>query len=241
MLIIKDIHKGYSTGTRRLSVLKGIELIINPGDVFTVVGPSGAGKSTLLHVLGGLDKPDQGQVIFEGKDIYRLKDAEVARIRNQKFGFIFQFYHLLPEFTALENVMLPALVKNTLSMDEVKKQSRALLERVGLKGRFSHKPNQLSGGEHQRVAIARALINQPKVVFCDEPTGNLDSETGQDIIDLLLELNRENRQTLVMVTHDAAIAQRSQRITYMKDGRLEWGDPNGPASHKHRLSVSTKK
>jgi len=240
MLIIKNIHKGYSTGIRRLSVLKGIDLIINPGDFFTVVGPSGAGKSTLLHVLGGLDRPDQGQVLFEDKDIYRLKDAEVARIRNRKFGFIFQFYHLLPEFTALENVMLPALVKSELGIAAVRSRGRSLLERVGLKGRFAHKPNQLSGGEHQRVAIARALINEPQIIFCDEPTGNLDSETGQDIIDLLIELNRENRQALVIVTHDAAIAQRSHRITYMRDGRLESCEPAGQ-SHKQHLSATTKK
>ncbi len=240
MLIIRDLHKGYTTGVGRLSVLKGIDLILNSGDVFTVVGPSGAGKSTLLHVIGGLDKPDQGQVIFQDKDVYRLKDPEVARIRNRNFGFIFQFYHLLPEFTALENVMLPALVRGKLGMDEVRAKSRALLQRVGLKDRFTHKPHQLSGGEHQRVAIARALINEPDIIFCDEPTGNLDSETGQDIIELLLSLNRENRQTLVIVTHDVSIAQRSHRITYMRDGRLEAFQPDGK-NKKQLLTGTTKK
>jgi len=220
MLIINNIHKSFGQGKNRLHVLKGIDLIIKPGDVFTVIGPSGAGKSTLLHVLGGLDQPDQGEVILDHENIYRLRDRQLSRVRNRKFGFIFQFYHLLPEFTAVENVMLPALVKDEEEIKTVRQASIALLEQVGLKDRLAHKPNELSGGEQQRVAIARALINKPRILLCDEPTGNLDSENGQAIIDLLMSLNASNHQTLVIVTHDEAIAQRSRRITYMRDGRL---------------------
>jgi lipoprotein-releasing system ATP-binding protein len=221
MLEALDLHKVYQQNANQLHVLKGINIKIQKGDVLAIVGPSGAGKSTLLHMLGGLDSPTKGQVLFENEDIYRLKETQRAKFRNLKTGFIFQFYHLLPEFTALENVILPALVKEDLkNIDALKVRGEELLNLVGLKARMHHKPNQLSGGEQQRVAIARAVVNQPDVLLCDEPTGNLDSESGQAIIDLLMDLNVKHRQTLVIVTHDESIAKRSHRIIRMKDGAL---------------------
>ncbi len=221
MLEAQNVHKIYKQAPNQLHVLKGIHLKIEEADVLTVVGPSGAGKSTLLHILGGLDKPTEGQIVFDNRDIYRMNDKQRAKIRNQDIGFIFQFYHLLPEFTALENVILPALVhEKGGDMKSVTAKGSRLLERVGLKERASHKPNQLSGGEQQRVAIARALVNDPRIIFCDEPTGNLDSQSGQGIIDLLMELNAKNNQTIVFVTHDENIARRSHKIVHMKDGIL---------------------
>jgi lipoprotein-releasing system ATP-binding protein len=221
MLEARNLHKVYQQNANQLHVLKGIDLTIRKGDVLAIVGPSGAGKSTLLHILGGLDQPTQGEVLFENQAIYKLKDAQRAKVRNSKLGFIFQFYHLLAEFTALENVILPALVKADLkSMDSMKSKGQELLTQVGLKDRFDHKPNQLSGGEQQRVAVARAMVNDPQIIFCDEPTGNLDSASGQAIIDLLMNLNAKNQQTLVIVTHDENIAKRSHKVIRMKDGML---------------------
>jgi lipoprotein-releasing system ATP-binding protein len=216
-----NIRKTYSQAARPLDVLKGVDLTVAKGDVLAIIGPSGAGKSTLLHILGGLDRPTQGQVLFEGQDVYGLDDRQRAKLRNEKIGFVFQFYHLLPEFTALENVLMPALVKGAAQRDSGTQQRASdLLNRVGLKERVSHRPSQLSGGEQQRVAIARSLMNSPEVIFCDEPTGNLDSQTGQDIVRLLLELNRDNQQTLVIVTHDPHIAGSSHKTIHMRDGLL---------------------
>jgi len=215
-----NINKSYYSSNNSLCVLKEVDLTIKQGEIISIVGPSGAGKSTLLHILGGLDQPDQGMVSFDGEDIYNLDDAARAKIRNNKVGFVFQFYHLLPEFTALENVLLPAMIQ----MKHAKKKQLTeagmdLLAKVGLEDRVGHKSNQLSGGEQQRVAIARALINKPDIVFCDEPTGNLDSESGQGIIHLLMDL-KESSQTVVIVTHDEDIAARSHRIIHIKDGQL---------------------
>jgi lipoprotein-releasing system ATP-binding protein len=216
-----DIHKTYFSAGNALPVLKGIDLNIAEGEIISIVGPSGAGKSTLLHVLGGLDKPDKGMVILDGENIYELKDASRAQVRNAKIGFVFQFYHLLPEFTALENVLLPAMI---LRRREKKKQleieGEKILEQVGLKQRTRHKPCQLSGGEQQRVAIARALVNKPRIIFCDEPTGHLDAESGAGVIQLLLRLNEEGKQTLVIVTHDENVATRSHRVIHIRDGEL---------------------
>ena len=221
MLEAINVHKTYIHGTNTLHILKGIHLSVRQGDVLSIVGPSGAGKSTLLHILGALDRPTDGQVVLEGEDVYRLNDRERSALRNQKIGFVFQFYHLLPELTALENIFLPALVKGDLrNSSTLETKSLDLLDRVGLSKRAAHRPNQLSGGEQQRVAIARALINDPKIIFCDEPTGNLDSETGREIIELLMNLNSKNKQTLVMVTHDEEIAKVSHKTIYMRDGRL---------------------
>ncbi len=221
ILEASNINKSYFCTNNALHVLKGIDLKIGEGEIVSVVGPSGAGKSTLLHVLGGLDRPDQGTVHLEGGNIYDLKDAARAKIRNSKVGFVFQFYHLLPEFTALENVLLPAMIQMRKgAKKQFEGQGLDILDKVGLKERVHHKPYQLSGGEQQRVAIARALINKPRIVFCDEPTGNLDSESGEGIIHLLMDLNKKNNQTLVIVTHDEHIAERSNRTIHIRDGEL---------------------
>ncbi|MDP8213020.1 MAG: ABC transporter ATP-binding protein [Candidatus Zapsychrus exili] len=216
-----DVHKSFSQAENTIDVLKGIDLKVEDGQMLCIVGPSGAGKSTLLHMLGGLDKPIKGSVFLNGENIYSLNDAGRAKVRNENIGFVFQFYHLLPEFTSLENVILPALIKQKKkSMREIEEEGAALLERVGLKKRISHRPSQLSGGEQQRVAIARALINNPDVVLCDEPTGNLDSKSTAEIKDLLVELNERNNQTFVIVTHDENIASFIEKRLYMRDGKL---------------------
>ena len=200
--------------------LEGVSLTIETGEIVAILGPSGAGKSTLLHFLGGLDHPAEGEVIFKEEiSLYRISESERARIRNQEFGFVFQLYHLMPEFSALENVLLPALVARR-SNKESRVNASVLLERMGLGDRVDHRPSQLSGGEQQRVAIARALVNHPRVLLCDEPTGNLDSQTGHEIRGLLWELSRKEHQTLIIVTHDPEIAQRADRIVHMKDGRI---------------------
>ena len=205
-----------------MHVLRGIELKVSEGEFLTIIGPSGAGKSTLLHILGGLDKPSEGKVVFENQEIYSLGDKERANIRNSKIGFVFQFYHLLPEFTALENIILPSLIKADMAgRNRLEEKGLSLLAQVGLRQRVSHKPYQLSGGEQQRIAIARSLINEPKIIFCDEPTGNLDSKNGSEIVELLLKLNREKNQALVIVTHDEYIAKKSKRIIHIKDGQLQ--------------------
>lgn len=221
MIEALNIHKIYNHSTSSLHVLKGIDLRIDDGDVLAVVGPSGAGKSTLLHILGGLDRPSEGKVTFDGQNLYTINDNDRAGIRNKKIGFVFQFYHLLPEFTALENVILPALIREDRGKSSsLEMKGLALLDKVGLSQRAKHKPNQLSGGEQQRVAIARALVNDPKIIFCDEPTGNLDSESGQQVVSLLIDLNGRYNQTLVIVTHDESIARLSKKTIYMRDGKL---------------------
>lgn len=222
ILSAKNIHKKYQQGSSDLHILKGVDVDVCEGDVVAIVGPSGAGKSTLLHILGGLDKPTDGQVTLNDKNVYALNDNERSRMRNTEIGFVFQFYHLLPEFTALENVILPAIVLSGVNKSgKLEERGMELLGKVGLKDRATHRPHELSGGEQQRVAIARALINKPKIVFCDEPTGNLDSNNGDAIISLLLGLNASERQTLVIVTHDEKIAKRSHKIIRIKDGTLE--------------------
>lgn len=221
MLEAVDIERVYRQAKNDLHVLKGVNLNLKKGDFIAIVGPSGAGKSTFLHILGGLDVPNGGSVFFKGKDIYRLNDRARSSFRNQEIGFVFQFYHLLAEFNVLENVLMPAYVsrvqKRGKKLDALGKEA---LEKVGLSARLTHKPYQLSGGEQQRVAIARALINEPTVLLCDEPTGNLDSQSGQGIINSLVKLNEEKQQTIVVVTHDESIARRAHRIVHMKDGVL---------------------
>ncbi|MBF0485288.1 MAG: ABC transporter ATP-binding protein [Candidatus Omnitrophica bacterium] len=222
ILRAKNIHRSYTDTIDRVDVLKGIDCEIREGETIAIVGPSGAGKSTFLHILGGLDEPDQGKVFLKDRDMYALCDGDRAAIRNREFGFVFQFYHLLPEFHALHNVILPAFIqKNSCRIKELEGLGRAALEQVGLKDRLHHKPNQLSGGEQQRVAIARALVNKPEIVFCDEPTGNLDSHAGDAIIDLLLALNDKTKQTIIIVTHDEHVAARCRRKIHIKDGILE--------------------
>ena len=222
MLEAKNIHKVYHNGNKVLKVLKGIDLTIDKGKFVAIVGPSGAGKSTLLHILGGLDMPTRGEVIFEQRDIYHLSDVELSKVRNERIGFVFQFYHLLSEFTVLENVLMPALISYGLGVRSYESRKRALelLENVGLSQRLTHFPNQLSGGEQQRVAIARALINKPSLFLCDEPTGNLDSKTSDEIIALVKKINLENQMAVVLVTHNAELAKTAEIVHYLRDGVL---------------------
>lgn len=217
ILSAKDIHKVYRTGKKDVHALDGVSIEIHRGDAAAIVGPSGAGKSTLLHILGGLDKPTKGHVMFDGIDLYRLSDKERADIRNKKIGFVFQFYYLLPEFTALENVMLPALIRS--SRTQSKEKAHEILKLVGLKDRSGHRPGELSGGESQRVAIARALVNEPEVLLCDEPTGNLDSKTSESIYELLFKINSDRKTSLVIVTHDEKLASKVAKTIRIKDGK----------------------
>lgn len=221
MSILKadKIHKAYNKGNKALKVLRGIDLDIEKGKISAIVGPSGAGKSTLLHILGGLDNPTQGEVFFENKSLYKLSDSERAKIRNKRVGFVFQFYHLLSEFTAIENVYLPAVIGGDKAKN-LKKRSQELLKQLGLANREEHYPSQLSGGEMQRVAIARALINNPEVLFCDEPTGNLDSAAGLQIKQLIWGLNQSKEQTVVIVTHDETLFKDADRVLHIKDGLI---------------------
>jgi ABC-type lipoprotein export system ATPase subunit len=223
MLEAKNIHKVYNNGKKALAVLKGVDLSIEKGAFIAIVGPSGAGKSTLLHILGGLDSPTQGRVIFEEEDLYNLNDVAISRIRNKKIGFVFQFYHLLPEFTVLENVCMPALINYELRVTsyELRENALSLLKKVGLEQRIAHFPSQLSGGEKQRAAIVRSLINQPSLLLCDEPTGNLDSRAGEEITSLLKKINLENRMTVILVTHNIELAKAADKVYHLKDGILE--------------------
>ncbi|MFN4146988.1 MAG: ABC transporter ATP-binding protein [Runella sp.] len=203
-----------------LSVLKGIDLHINRGELVSIVGASGAGKSTLLHILGTLDRPDSGQVWIDEVDVFALKDKELAAFRNQKIGFVFQFHHLMPEFTAIENVCMPSWIGGQKNQKQILEKGGELLELLGLKERLHHLPSQLSGGEQQRVAVARALINDPLVVFADEPSGNLDSRNAEDLHQLFFKLRKELNQTFVIVTHNEHLAALSDRTLEMTDGRL---------------------
>ena len=219
-LVAKNAGKTYMLGKRALEVLRGINLEINRGDFLALRGASGAGKSTLLHLLGGLDFPDPGEIHSQGRALHSLSRDDLARWRNREVGFIFQAYYLLPELDALENVCLPARMARTSASDAAKR-GRELLTRVGLKERMEHKPYELSGGEQQRVAIARALINEPALILADEPTGNLDSHTGQEIIELLCSLREEKQMTLVMATHDSNVAARAAKTIHLVDGQIQ--------------------
>ncbi len=221
-----NIFKEYKSGERTLPVLHGINLSIEKGEIVVIVGASGAGKSTLLHILGILDSPTSGSVFYKGTDLTRLGMKKQAEMRNRVFGFVFQFYHLLPDFTALENVLLPSLIgSNFINWRAVHRKSTvkatALLERVGLGDRITHKPSQLSGGERQRVAIVRALMNDPELLLCDEPTGNLDTKTGSEIKSLIWDLNKTMNQTIVIVTHDAEISKHAARVVRIIDGYIQ--------------------
>jgi lipoprotein-releasing system ATP-binding protein len=218
MLKARNLHKIYNHGTQNLHVLKGINLEIEKGKFVSVLGPSGAGKTTLIHLLGGLDYPTRGEVFFDGQEIYTLSDNQLADLRNTRIGFVFQFYHLLSEFNVLENALLPGLIKRKSNLS---KDAQALLELVGLKDRIRHFPNQLSGGEQQRLAIARALINQPDLLFCDEPTGNLDSATGEQIMGLVRKLNQTRKMTVILVTHNLELAQLADDVYHLRDGVLD--------------------
>ncbi|MBN9229380.1 MAG: lipoprotein-releasing ABC transporter ATP-binding protein LolD [Legionella sp.] len=220
ILTSNNLSKTYSDGATEVQVLRGVNLSITSGERIAIIGPSGSGKSTLLHLLGGLDKPTDGSVLFSEVDWQKVNEKKRCQIRNQGLGFIYQFHHLLPEFSALENVAIPLVLAN-ISIKEATAQAQDILNKVGLAARIHHKPAQLSGGERQRVAIARALVHQPQCVLADEPTGNLDQVTAAKVFDLMLQLNQELGTSLVIVTHDQQLAQRMDRVMVLEQGRLE--------------------
>lgn len=215
MIKIRNINKSYGA----LQVLDNVNVDISRGEVVTIVGPSGAGKTTLLQIMGTLDSPDSGSVLYDGQDVLSMKDSSLARFRNQNIGFVFQFHQLLPEFTALENVMMPALIGG-MKQKEASARAKELLEYMGLGERLDHKPAELSGGERQRAAVARALVNRPAVVLADEPSGSLDTKNKQELHNLFFRLRDEMQQTFVIVTHDETLASDADRVLYMRDGRI---------------------
>ena len=220
LLEAQGLVKHFEHEGRRVEVLRGVDLQVRAGEMVCVVGPSGAGKSTLLHILGTLDLPTAGSVRYEGEEVTRFSSRRLAAFRNASLGFVFQFHHLLPEFTALENVMMPGLVRG-MRRRRARERAEALLEEVGLAHRLSHRPGELSGGEQQRVALARALFVQPKLLLADEPTGNLDSVTSDAIHELLFQLNRARGTTILVVTHNRELADAMPRVVHMRDGRIE--------------------
>lgn len=220
LLEAKDVKKTYRMGKVLVPALRGVTFDVKEGEFVAVFGPSGSGKSTLLHVLGGLDRPDEGEVLVDGIGFSTLNDNALADVRLHKIGFVFQFFNLLPRLTALRNVELPLTLADVPEKDSIKK-AEDTLKLVGLGDRMNHRPSEMSGGEQQRVAIARALINDPKIVLADEPTGNLDTNTGGEIVQLMKRLNEEKGQTFVVVTHDPAIAETADRIFYLKDGVIQ--------------------
>ena len=223
LVIIEDLKKSFQHMGRTLDVLKGIDLNIYAGQILAIVGQSGAGKSTLLHCMGTLDLPSSGRIRLGGEELTTMSGSRLAAVRNKDIGFVFQFHHLLPEFTALENIMVPGLIQGR-PRKEMERRAQALLEEVGLTSRASHRPGELSGGEQQRVAVARALALDPKLVLADEPTGNLDSATSDAIHELFFQINREHGTTIVVVTHNPAFAERMPRVVRMRDGRVEFDD-----------------
>jgi putative ABC transport system ATP-binding protein len=223
LIELQNVEKEYDIGNVKLKVLRGINLKIKKSETVSIMGPSGSGKSTMLNMLGCLDRPTRGKVIIDGVDISKLSDDGLAKLRREKIGFIFQFFYLIPSLTALKNVELPMAFEN---IDAKKREERAreLLKMVGLEHRINHRPTQISGGESQRVAIARALANDPQIILADEPTGNLDSKSGKEVIDILKRLNKEEGVTLIIVTHDSTIARCTEKIVRIKDGMIIKGD-----------------
>ncbi len=222
---VSNLHKSYKMGRVDLHVLKGVSFSINKGEFAAIVGASGSGKSTLLHLAGLLDRPDKGQVHLHGQDVEKISFRKRNQMRCEDIGFVFQFYHLLPELNVLENTLLPSKVDTStlgwlVKKNSLRKKAAELLERLGMSERIKHKPKELSGGERQRVAIARALMNEPDILLADEPTGNLDSKTGRQIMKVLQGFNRDSRQTILMVTHDTTLAQETDRTLHLRDGQL---------------------
>ncbi len=226
VLEARQVQKSFQQGPVTLDVLRGINVAINAAERLAIVGASGSGKTTLLQILGGLDKPSNGQVLVDGRDIHSLSERERGELRNRALGFVYQFHHLLPEFSALENVAMPLLVRRMPTHD-AKERAKEILTRVGLGQRLDHRPHQLSGGERQRAAVARALVTQPKLVLADEPTGNLDGKNAEQVFELMLELNRERQTSLVVVTHDLRIAARMDRALEIEGGMLREVDGLG--------------
>jgi lipoprotein-releasing system ATP-binding protein len=226
ILAASGVRKSFRMGDSEIEVLKNADLSVTAGEFIAIEGRSGSGKSTLLHILGALDSCNGGAVVFNGRDIAKLSSSERANVRNAQFGFVFQFYHLLPELNVLENTMLPVMIEYSLGQfgtrkSEVASLAKQLLAEMGLEHRLRHRPQHLSGGERQRVAIARALMNKPRILFADEPTGNLDADTGRQIMSVLEKLHQKNGQTIVMVTHDRSVAQQADRILVLESGRLK--------------------
>jgi lipoprotein-releasing system ATP-binding protein len=221
LLEVRGVGKTYFTGPEVLHVLRDVSFGLGRGEVLAVVGPSGVGKSTLLHILGALDRPDKGSVMVDGEDVFSMDDSRLAEFRNAAFGFVFQFHHLLTEFTALENVMMPCLIGGMSEAEAMKRAARVLGDEVGLRERFEHRPRELSGGEQQRVAVARALVMEPRVVFADEPSGNLDPEHSESLHNLLFGLRESRGQSFILVTHSVELARRADRVLKLFDGVVE--------------------
>lgn len=218
LIQVQQLFKSFGNGAKKVEVLRGIDLTFFQGERAAIVGASGVGKTTLLHILGTLDRPTSGRVLYEGRDIFTLNEKDLALFRNQQIGFVFQFHHLLPEFNALENTMMPCLIQG-IPKKEASLRAEAILTLVGLQDRLTHKPGELSGGEQQRVAVARALVLEPKILLADEPTGNLDSKTGESVFALLQELNRIKKVTLIVVTHNPSLAAQMPRQILLVDGK----------------------
>ena len=219
ILLVSGLKKTYSKNGVDINVIKGINVDINEGDLITIMGPSGAGKSTFLHILGTLDKPTEGDIFFRSRNVREFSEDEESRFRNEKVGFVFQFYHLLQDFNVIENIMMPLLIRR-LSHSDAMSKADAFLDIMGLRNRRNHKPGELSGGEQQRVAIARALVSEPEIILADEPTGNLDRKTGREVLDYLLSVNERLSSTLILVTHDPEIGEIGARKMKMVDGEL---------------------
>ncbi|MGD9487696.1 MAG: ABC transporter ATP-binding protein [Calditrichaceae bacterium] len=219
MIDIKDVFKSYENGPQKVDVIKGISLQVKQAEVVVIMGPSGVGKSTLLHLIGALDLPTSGEIKIADQNVHTLRNDSLARFRNNSIGFVFQFHHLLPEFTALENILIPAMMYGKLTAEK-EEYAKHILDEVGLSHRLNHKPRELSGGEQQRVAVGRALVNQPKVILADEPTGNLDKKSGEALYALLLDLNKKLKQTLIIVTHNENMTSQASRVIEMDDGKI---------------------